>query len=177
MRELTHPARDFVLTDLNGVVESAVRVAGSEWQGVAELCTELDPGLPPVPCLAGGINQVIVNMLVNAAHAIEARGAGPPGRIVVSTRQAGDAAEIRITDNGSGMSEDVRARVFDPFFTTKDVGRGTGQGLAIAHGVVKKHSGSIAVDSERGRGTCFTIRLPLATPQVRLESAPGASGR
>ena len=177
MRELTHPARDFVLTDLNRVVESAVRVAGSEWQGLAEVSTELDPDLPLVPCLAGGINQVIVNMLVNAAHAIEARGAGPPGRIVVSTRQAGDAAEIRITDNGSGMSEDVRARVFDPFFTTKDVGRGTGQGLAIAHGVVQKHSGSIAVDSERGRGTCFTIRLPLAAPPVRRESAPGASGR
>ena len=101
-------------------------------------------------------------MLVNAAHAIEARGPGQPGRIVVATRQAGDAVEIRITDNGSGMSEDVRARVFDPFFTTKEVGQGTGQGLAIAHSVVKKHQGSIVVDSEPGRGTCFTIRLPLA---------------
>ncbi len=177
MRELTHPARDFTPTDLNRVVESAVRVASGEWHGLAELSTELDPGLPLVPCLAGGINQVIVNMLVNAAHAIEARGSGQPGRIVVETRQAGDFAEIRITDNGSGMSEDVRARVFDPFFTTKDVGQGTGQGLAIAHSVVKKHEGSITVDSECGRGTCFTIRLPLAAAYVRRESAPGASGR
>ncbi|MEQ1802357.1 MAG: PAS domain S-box protein [Gammaproteobacteria bacterium] len=161
MRELTHPAREFALTDLNRVVESAVRVAGSEWQGLAELSTELDPGLPPVPCLAGGINQVIVNMLVNAAHAIEARGGAQPGRILVATRQSGDSAEIRITDNGAGMSDEVRARVFDPFFTTKEVGQGTGQGLAIAHSVVKKHGGSISVDSERGRGATFTIRLPL----------------
>lgn len=177
MRELTHPARDFAPTDLNRVVESAVRVAGSEWHGLAAVSTELDPDLPLVPCLAGGINQVIVNMLVNAAHAIEARGPGQPGRIVVSTRQVGDRAEIRISDNGSGMSDDVRARVFDPFFTTKDVGQGTGQGLAIAHSVVKKHSGSIAVDSMPGLGTCFTIRLPLAAPQVRRESVPGASGK
>jgi len=161
MRELAHPGRGFVPTDLNHVVESAVRVAGGEWQGVAAVVTGLDPELPPVPCQAGGINQVIVNMLVNAAHAIEARGPGEPGRILVATRLAGDAAEISITDNGAGMAEDVRARVFDPFFTTKEVGRGTGQGLAIAHSVVKKHAGTIAVDSEPGRGTCFTIRLPL----------------
>ncbi|MBL8199587.1 MAG: PAS domain S-box protein [Chromatiales bacterium] len=180
MRELTHPARDTALTDLNRVVESAVRVAGSEWQGIAAVSTELDPGLPLVPCLAGGINQVIVNMLVNAAHAIEARGPGQPGRILVATRQAGDAAEIRITDNGSGMSGEVRARVFDPFFTTKQVGQGTGQGLAIAHSVVKKHHGTIVVDSEPGRGTTFTIRLPLGSAQAghfRPGSAPAASGK
>ena len=167
MRELTHPARDLVPTDLNGVVESAVRVAGSELQGVAEVSTELDPQLPPVPCLAGGINQVIVNMLVNAAHAIEAgsgQRAGVPGRIVVATSVAGDDAVIRISDNGSGMTEDVRARVFHPFFTTKPVGQGTGQGLAIAHSVVAKHQGSLSVDSEPGRGTSFTIRLPLGRP-------------
>jgi len=161
MRELTHPARDTALTDLNRVVESAVRVSGSEWQGVASVSTELDPALPPVPCLAGGINQVIVNMLVNAAHAIQVRGPGYPGAIVVATRQVQDTAEIRITDNGTGMPEEVRARVFDPFFTTKEVGQGTGQGLAIAHAVVKKHQGSITVESEPGRGTTFTIRLPL----------------
>lgn len=176
MRELSHPARDFALTDLNGVVESAVRVAGGEWQEVAELSTELDPGLPLVPCLAGGINQVIVNMLVNAAHAIEARGPGMPGRIVVATRLAGEAAEIRISDNGSGMSEEIRARVFDPFFTTKEVGQGTGQGLAIAHSVVKKHQGTIAVETERGRGTTFTIRLPLVAARDGRQAAGGSPG-
>ncbi|MEO7385980.1 MAG: PAS domain S-box protein, partial [Gammaproteobacteria bacterium] len=161
MRELTHPARNLSPVDLNRVVESAIRFAGGEWQGVAEVSMELDPRLPLVPCLAGGINQVIVNMLVNAVHAIEACGAERPGRIVVATRRAGDFAEIRVTDNGSGMAEDVRARAFDPFFTTKAVGQGTGQGLAIAHSVVKKHRGSIAIDTEPGRGTCFTVRLPL----------------
>jgi PAS domain S-box-containing protein len=171
MRELTHPAPDFAPADLNRIVETAVRVAGGEWQALAELRTELDPALPPVPCQAGGINQVVVNMLVNAAHAIEARGPGEPGRIVVSTRLHGDAAEIRVNDNGCGMPEEVRARVFDPFFTTKEVGQGTGQGLAIAHSVVKKHGGSITVESRPGAGTSFTIRLPLDQP-----SAAGGSG-
>ncbi len=168
MRELTHPARGLVLTDLNRVVESAVRVAGSEWHGIAEVSTELDPDLPKVPCLAGGINQVIVNMLVNAAHSIEtgsAQRAAGPGRILVATCVVGTDAVIRITDNGSGMSEEVRDRVFHPFFTTKPVGQGTGQGLAIAHSVVTKHQGSITVESQPGRGTCFTIRLPLAIVQ------------
>jgi signal transduction histidine kinase len=176
MRELTHPARDFVLTDINRVVESAVRVAGGEWHGIAEVSTELDPGLPPVPCLAGGINQVIVNILVNAAHAIETgsgqRAAGP-GRIVVTTCVVGDDAVIRITDNGSGMTEEVRDRVFHPFFTTKAVGQGTGQGLAIAHSVVTKHRGSITVESQPGRGTCFTIRLPLGSVQQGASAQAG----
>ncbi len=164
MRELSHPAQDLLGTDLNRIIASAVRVAGSEWQGIAEVCTELDPGLPLVPCQAGGINQVIVNMLVNAAHAIEAGGterSRGSGRIVVATSVAGGDAVIRISDNGTGMTEEVRAQVFHPFFTTKEVGQGTGQGLAIAHSVITKHRGSITVESETGRGTCFTIRLPL----------------
>ncbi len=174
MRELTHPARDLVGTNLNRVIESAVRVAGSEWQGIAEVCTQLDPDLPPVPCLAGSINQVIVNILVNAAHAVEAVSAERPrgsGRIVVATSVADGEAVIRISDNGSGMSEEVRAQVFHPFFTTKEVGQGTGQGLAIAHSVITRHKGSIAVESTPGQGTCFTIRLPLAPQAVGNESA------
>ena len=174
MRELTHPGRGFAPTDLNRVVESAVRVAGAEWQGVAEVTTTLDAGLPPVTCLAGGINQVIVNMLVNATHAIETRGPGAPGRITLATRLAGDTVEISISDKGSGMPQDVRARIFEPFFTTKDVGQGTGQGLAIAHSVVKKHNGTITVDSEPGRGTTFTIRLPLGAGAVDWQ-ATGAT--
>ena len=174
MRELAHPARDFALTDLNRVVESAVRVAANEWKGIAEVSTDLDPALPPVPCLAGAMNQVIVNMLVNAAHAIEADSRirdGRQGLITVVTRLVDEHAEIRITDNGAGMSDEVRARIFDPFFTTKQVGQGTGQGLAIAHSVVKKHNGSISVDSEPGRGTCFTIRLPRAVEAAGADVA------
>jgi len=175
MRELTHPAREFSPTDLNRVVESAVRMATSEWQGITDIRTELDAALPPVPCQAGGINQVLVNVLVNAAHAVETRVPRQPGLIVVATRLAGDEVEIRVTDNGAGMPDEVRARVFDPFFTTKEVGQGTGQGLAIAHSVVQKHGGTISVESEPGRGSCFTIRLPLRQ-EVRLESARAASG-
>ena len=176
MRELSHPARNLMGTDLNRVIASAVRVAGSEWQGIAEVCTELDPGLPLVPCQAGGINQVIVNMLVNAVQAIEAGSAQysrGSGRIVIATSMAGADAVIRITDNGSGMTEEVRAQVFHPFFTTKEVGQGTGQGLAIAHSVITKHRGSITVESEPGRGTCFTIRLPLAA-DATADSAAAA---
>ena len=179
MRELTHPARDLIGTHLNRVIESAVRVAGSEWQGIAEVCLELDPDLPPVPCLAGSINQVIVNILVNAAHAVEAVSAERPrgsGRIVVATSVDDGAAVIRITDNGSGMSEKVRAQVFNPFFTTKEVGQGTGQGLAIAHSVITRHKGSIKVESTPGQGTCFTIRLPLAPQAEGKEGdSPGDS--
>ena len=164
-----HPARNPELSDINAVVESAVRIARNEWQGVAEVSIDLDPDLPRVSCQAGEINQVIVNMLVNAAHAIQAgssQRAGQPGCIIVATCRAGDTAEIRISDTGSGMSAEVRARVFDPFFTTKEVGEGTGQGLAIAHNVVKKHHGSISVESAPGQGSCFTIRLPLAVAPV-----------
>ena len=179
MRELTHPARDLIGTNLNRVIESAVRVAGSEWQGIAEVCLELDQDLPPVPCLAGSINQVIVNILVNAAHAVEAVSAERPrgsGRIVVATSVDDGAAVIRITDNGSGMSEEVRAQVFHPFFTTKEVGQGTGQGLAIAHSVITRHQGSIELESTPGQGTCFTIRLPLAPQAVGKEGdSPGDS--
>jgi len=132
-----------------------------------------------VPCLPGSINQVIVNILVNAAHAVEAVSAERPrgsGRIVVATSVDDGAAVIRITDNGSGMSEEVRAQVFHPFFTTKEVGQGTGQGLAIAHSVITRHKGSIEVESTPGQGTCFTIRLPLAPQAVGKEGdSPGDS--
>jgi len=178
MRELSHPTHGLLPSDLNAVVESAVRMAGNEWQGVAEVLTDLDPDLPHVPCQPGEINQVIVNMLVNAVHATElsrSQRAGRPGRILVATRRVDDAAEIRISDDGSGMSPEVRDRVFDPFFTTKEVGRGTGQGLAIARGIVKKHNGTITVESTPGRGTCFTIRLPLASELAVSAASDGAA--
>jgi signal transduction histidine kinase len=118
-----------------------------------------------VPCLPGEFNQVILNILINAAHAIADVTAGQKdakGTIRISTRQEGPWAEIRISDTGGGIPANVRSRIFDPFFTTKPVGRGTGQGLAIARSViVKKHQGDILVESEPGKGTTFIIRLPL----------------
>jgi signal transduction histidine kinase len=118
-----------------------------------------------VPCLAGDINQVILNIVVNAAHAfhdVVEEGAATKGVITVQTRHVPPWAEIRIQDTGPGIPDEIRGKVFDPFFTTKEVGRGTGQGLAIVHAVVvEKHGGTITFDTEVGRGTTFMIRLPI----------------
>lgn len=120
--------------------------------------------MPVVRCLPGEFNQVILNLVVNAAHAIadvKTRGS-EKGRITVTTRRDGDWAEIRVSDTGTGIPEAVRGRIFTPFFTTKEVGRGTGQGLAIAHTVVvKKHGGTLDLETEEGKGTTFIIRLPI----------------
>jgi signal transduction histidine kinase len=125
---------------------------------------DLDPSLPHVPCLAGEFNQVIVNMLVNASHAISDHfgNSGEMGLISVTTREQPGNVVITISDNGTGMPEDVRGHIFDPFYTTKQVGKGTGQGLTIAHDViVRRHGGSISVVSSPGSGTSFTLTLPL----------------
>ena len=126
--------------------------------------TDFDPALPPVPCLPGEFNQVILNLLVNAAQAIgDVVGtSGRRGTITVTTRAIDGWADIRISDTGTGIPEQYRARIFDPFFTTKEVGKGTGQGLAIIHSViVEKHGGTVSFETEEGVGTTFTIRLPL----------------
>ncbi|MBN9520493.1 HAMP domain-containing histidine kinase, partial [bacterium] len=124
---------------------------------------DLAPDLPPIPGLAGELNQVFLNLLVNAAHAVAAApgGDGRKGTITISTRCAGNLVEVCVADTGCGIPEDVRGRVFDPFFTTKPVGQGTGQGLAIAHAaVVKRHGGAITFETEVGKGTTFVVRLP-----------------
>jgi two-component system, NtrC family, sensor kinase len=131
-----------------------------------------------VVCLPGEFNQVILNMLVNAAHAITdvvGDGGRGKGTITVATRQVGGFAEIRISDTGTGIPPEIRAKIFDPFFTTKQVGKGTGQGLAIAHDViVNKHGGTIALESEPGKGSTFIIRLPLDETQTRSDAAVAA---
>jgi signal transduction histidine kinase len=129
-----------------------------------ELC--LDRDLPAVRCHAGEIGQVVLNLVVNAAHAIadvtDARG---KGTITATTRLDGDHALILVSDTGTGIPETARPRIFDPFFTTKEVGRGTGQGLALAHAiVVRKHEGSIRFETEPGEGTTFCVRLPVDGP-------------
>ena len=172
MKEFSHPgSAEKQPIDLNRAIESTVTVASNEWKYVADLETDFDADLPMVPCLAGEFNQVVLNIVVNAAHAL-AEGeseddADSKGLIRIQTRQEGDDwAVIEISDNGPGMPEAVRAKIFDPFFTTKEVGKGTGQGLAIAHSVVvDKHAGTIEVESEVGQGTTFCIRLPLAERQ------------
>jgi signal transduction histidine kinase len=165
MKEFSHPAIDLTPYDLNRAILSTITVTSNEWKYVAEVETDLDPQLPPVVVMPGAFNQVILNMLVNAAHAVGAvvaENPGSKGLIRISTCTALDSVEIRIQDSGCGIPEQFRHRIFDPFFTTKEVGKGTGQGLAIAHDViVKKHHGAIEVESEPGAGSTFTIRLPL----------------
>ena len=165
MKEFSHPGeREKVALDLNKAIAGTVMVARNEWKYVAEVVTDFDPTLPPVMCLRSEFSQVILNLVVNAAHAIAdvvGDGKREKGKIVIQTRNCQDWVEIRIRDSGAGIPENVRDRIFEPFFTTKEVGRGTGQGLAIARSVVvDKHNGSIAFESEVGKGTTFLIRLP-----------------
>ncbi|MCI0535466.1 MAG: PAS domain S-box protein [Verrucomicrobiales bacterium] len=167
MKDFSHPGTDSkTMLDLNKAIESTLTVCRSEWKYVAELVTEFDPTLPPVPVLPGEFNQVVLNIIVNAAHAI-ADAVGDDnqakGTITVCTRREGDWAELSIRDTGTGIPEKARDRIFDPFFTTKGVGKGTGQGLAIARSVVvDKHGGSVTFETELGKGTKFIIRLPLS---------------
>lgn len=164
MKEFSHPgSQSKTPTDLNHAIESTVTVARNEWKYVADLELDLDRSLPLVPCLPGEFNQVILNLVINASHAIgDVVKDGAKGKIVVSTRLKDQWAEINIRDSGTGIPEKIRDKIFDPFFTTKPVGRGTGQGLAISRSVVvDKHRGSIRFETETGRGTTFVIRLPI----------------
>ncbi|MGA9527851.1 MAG: PAS domain S-box protein [Terriglobales bacterium] len=164
IKEFAHPdSADKTATDINRAVESTVTVGRNEWKYVADLTTDFDETLPPVVCYPGDINQVVLNLVVNAAHSIKDKVKdGDKGQIKVCTRKRGDYAEISVTDTGTGIPEEIRSRVFDPFFTTKEVGKGTGQGLALAYTVIaKKHSGKIWFETELGRGTTFFIDLPL----------------
>ncbi|MFN8458687.1 MAG: ATP-binding protein, partial [Anaerolineae bacterium] len=166
MKMFSHPGVAQKTTiDLNHAVESTITVARNEWKYVAEVETDFEPNLPLVPCLPGEFNQVILNLIINAVHAIKDVVGQTPvtkGKIKLTTRHDGDWIEIRVGDSGTGIPEEIRSKIFHPFFTTKEVGRGTGQGLAIAHSViVEKHGGTIAFETEMGRGTTFILRLPL----------------
>jgi signal transduction histidine kinase len=179
MKEFSHPGTGKkVLLDLNRAIESTVTVTRNEWKYVADMNLNLDASLPMVRCLPGEFNQVILNMIINASHAIAdvvAEGDAAKGLISIETRSLGDAVEIRIQDTGGGIPETVRTRIFDPFFTTKEIGKGTGQGLAIARSViVDKHQGSIDVETESGRGTTFVIRLPCEAAQASSQSKVAA---
>jgi signal transduction histidine kinase len=167
MKEFSHPGtREMAPADLNRLLETTITIARNEWKYAAEMETELDPDLRQVPCLCDEMGQVFLNLIINASHAIAERFGDRPegekGTIRIATRGREDMVEIRISDDGPGIPDEIRKRIFDPFFTTKEVGKGTGQGLAIARDViVNKHSGSIEVESVAGNGTTFIITLPL----------------
>jgi len=176
MKEFSHPGVERILVDLNRAIAITITVARNEWRYVADIATQFDASLPFVPVMPGPFNQVVLNLIVNAAHAIgdvNPLGTAPKGTISITTRRVDEWAVIEIQDTGSGIPENLVARIFDPFFTTKPLGKGTGQGLAIAHNViVDKHGGSISVDSTPGVGTRFTVRLPMSP--VSVDSAKAA---
>lgn len=165
MKEFSHPgSKDRESTDLNHAIQNTVTVASNEWKYVSDVRMTLDPQLPPVVCYPQELNQVVLNLVVNAAHAIEmgrAEGSTEKGTITIETRSCGDVVEILVTDTGCGIPDEIKEKVFDPFFTTKEVGKGTGQGLTMAYRtVVKQHGGELFVQSTPGEGTRFTVRLP-----------------
>jgi PAS domain S-box-containing protein len=169
MKEFSHPgSEDKLPVNINRAIETTVAVARNEWKYVADVQTTLDKELPLVPCFAAEFNQVILNLLVNASHAIAdvVKKDGGVGVIRITTQRDGDWAEVRIQDSGGGIPERIHTRIFEPFFTTKEVGKGTGQGLALVHSViVKKHGGKIWFECKKGGGTTFIIRLPLNSTQ------------
>lgn len=152
-------------TDLNQVVRDVTTISSHEWSSEAELHLELEPSLPKVFCKRGDINQVVLNLVVNASDAIKharSESNGPKGTLTLGTRIEEGRVALWVEDTGVGMAEELRERIFDPFFTTKPLGQGTGQGLSFVHAVVvDEHAGSIEVESAVGRGARFTIRLPL----------------
>jgi signal transduction histidine kinase len=174
LKELSHPdSREKASSDLNRACQNATIVTRNETKNVADVVLELGE-IPEVPCHLGDVSQVLINLVVNAAHAIEDRVAREEGmkrgRITISTAREPEHVRISIADDGGGIPEAIRERIFEPFFTTKAVGRGTGQGLAIARGiVVERHGGTLDFDTEVGRGTTFHIRLPLEA--VRSKSS------
>ena len=173
MKEFSHPdSAEKSDTDLNKGILSTITVARNEWKYVAEMETDLDESLPPVFCYPGEVNQVILNLVVNAAHAIKDKVKdGELGKIKVCTRNRGDMVEIGVSDTGMGIPETIQNRIYEPFFTTKEVGKGTGQGLSFAHSVVvKKHQGKIRFETEAGRGTTFFLELPIRKPDAGKEN-------
>ena len=171
MKEFAHPdSSGKTAVDINRALETALIVARNEYKYVADVKTDFG-AVPPVSCHAGEVNQVFLNLIVNAGHAIgeAVKGSDRKGLIRIRTAVGRNAVTIDIEDNGAGIPAAIRDRVFDPFFTTKPVGKGTGQGLAIARAIIDKHAGSLTFTSEAGQGTTFTVSLPLGVSAQEAE--------
>jgi signal transduction histidine kinase len=176
MKQFAHPDRkEKSPVNLNQALQSTLTIARNEYKYVADLETDLGD-IPLVLCHAGEFNQAVLNIVVNAAHAIAdaVKDTDQRGKITVRTRRLGAEVEIAIGDTGHGIPEAIHQRIFDPFFTTKEVGRGTGQGLAIARNVITdKHGGTLTFDTTPGQGTTFFIRLPIGDGASTTAAAPG----
>ncbi len=166
MKEFSHPgSKEKERRNLNDILNTTATVARNEWKYVSDLVLDLDPELAPVDCFADDMGQVFLNMIINAAHAIEEKlgrtPVGDKGTIRVETRNIEEYVEVRIIDNGSGIPVGKLQKIFEPFYTTKKVGHGTGQGLAIAWDIVHtKHAGVLEVESREGEGSTFIIKIP-----------------
>jgi two-component system NtrC family sensor kinase len=179
MKEFAHPGTaEMVPTDLNHLIETTVLISRHQWKYVADVNVDLDPGLPFVACLAGEVSQVLLNLIANAADAItdaQKDSPGAKGVMTIKTRLVDNSAEVRLSDSGVGIPLDIRSKIFDPFFTTKDVGKGSGQGLALAYAtIVQKHHGTIDLETTVGVGTTFIVRLPLSWLE-EVQAAPTES--
>jgi signal transduction histidine kinase len=166
MKEFSHPSGETAEPgDLNSAIRSTVTVAENKWKYIANMELDLETSLPLMPCFLDQFNQVILNMIINSVHAIEemrSESDEGKGNITIRTRHLNSSVELAVTDSGIGMDDTVKTKVFDSFFTTKEVGKGTGQGLAIAGDIIRnKHHGEIEVISAVGKGSTFIIRLPM----------------
>lgn len=172
LKEFSHPSdADFVYADVNRVAENAITLSRHEWKHVADVEKTFDADLPPVYCIPHECCRLLVNLIVNSAHAIaDVVPNGAKGVIAVQTRLSGPDVTIEVSDNGSGIPAEIRDRIFDPFFTTKPVGQGTGQGLALTRTIVARHGGRIALDTEVGRGTVFSVQFPLCPSGASREA-------
>jgi signal transduction histidine kinase len=173
MMEFAHPDRqEMVFTDLNRVLQATIEVSRNEYKYVAEMETDFGQ-IPPVACHSGDLSQVFLNIIVNAAHAIAdvSKQKRKMGKVRICTALEGNDVVISVQDDGPGIPESIREKIFDPFFTTNEVGRGTGQGLAIAHAIIEKHHGTLTFESEIGVGTTFRVRIPTGGAIREKETA------
>lgn len=166
MKSFSHPDREAMSSaNLNRIIEETITIARNEWKYVADVETRLDENLPEILCHPAGLSQVVLNLLVNSAHAIKEaveNGSIEKGLITISSHREDDMVVMKVEDNGTGIAEEIKHRVFDPFFTTKDVGLGTGQGLAISRSIiVDNHGGTIECESKKGEGAAFIVRLQV----------------
>ena len=162
VKEYSHPTgHKFAATDLNHAIETVVTITRNQWKYVAELQVDLDPTLPRISAVEGEINQVLVNLIVNASQAIAEKGESSLGHIWVSTRRDHHEVSITVRDDGPGIVPENLKKIFDMFFTTKPPGKGTGQGLALVKSIIHRHGGVISVQSEPGQGASFVVRLPI----------------
>jgi signal transduction histidine kinase len=173
LKDFSRPASEVRSSlDLNTAILSLLAITKNQYSAIANIELALDPTVESISCLAGLIEQSLMNVLCNSIEAIELERKQEKGTIQISTQRLADSVEIRISDDGPGIPADILDRIFDPFFTTKEIGKGTGQGLAFVYdAIVDKHQGTIQAQPSAAGGTTFVICLPLATPinSSRLE--------